>query len=337
MPHAVALLSGGLDSRLAVLCLLRLGVKVTAMHFLTSFGCSLGIQNSLVAMANRYGFDLKVVDISKEFFEIVKKPSYGYGKNMNPCVDCKIMMLAKAGSLMRQIGADCVVTGEVLGQRPMSQQRHIFNLMEKRTGLKGYILRPLSALLLPPTEVEKKGLIDRQRLYGISGRSRKAQIALAEEFGLDDYPAPAGGCLLTEPNYAYRLRELLTYDPEPSQKDIELLKFGRHFRLNEKAKLIVGRDERENERLMALLEDHHLSLETESVEGPFSIITANTVDEKDLLKAASICARYSDGRHLEEVDVLVRGKDRLTKLRVSPSDGKSYEYLMIKKPTRQDV
>ncbi len=329
MPHAIALYSGGLDSSLAILTLLRLGVKVTAVHFITSFGCAVS-SNDLVRQAQRYGFELLTEDVSEEFLGLVKRPLFGYGKNMNPCIDCKIMMLQRAGEVMRQRGADCVATGEVVGQRPMSQQRHIFNLMEKKTDLKGYILRPLSALLLPPTIVEQRGDIDRKRLYGFSGRSRKPQLALAEELGLLEYPAPAGGCLLTEPNYSGRLRELLGHDPNPSLRDIEMLRIGRHFRLPGGSKLIIGRNEQDNSRLRDFISEDTIVLETLEVKGPLCVITNRIVSEEDLLRSAHLCARYSDGRDKTSIPVAVRQGDHLRIVKANPFEGVGLQCLMIK-------
>jgi tRNA U34 2-thiouridine synthase MnmA/TrmU len=331
MAHAIALFSGGLDSSLSILGLLRLGVKVTAIHFETSFGClPVAIKAGLRSLADQYGFEFITQDIKAEFLEVLKKPTFGYGKNMNPCIDCKIMMLQKAGEVMRQRGADCVVTGEVLGQRPMSQQRHIFNLMEKRTGLKGYILRPLSALKLPPTIVETKGLIDRNRLYGFTGRSRKPQMALAKELGLSNYPAPAGGCLLTEPNYAKRLKELLSHNPEPTPNDIAILKFGRHFRLPEGNKVVIGRDQADNEGLRGFIGHETTVLEPVGVKGPLTLIIGKDVSKEGISIAATLCARYSDGRTLSEVEVSVtRNGCVVDTLSVNPSDAEAYRAFMI--------
>ncbi|HIJ59411.1 MAG TPA: tRNA 4-thiouridine(8) synthase ThiI [Nitrospirae bacterium] len=325
MSKALVLFSGGLDSCLAILILLKQGIKVTAIRFITSFGC--GSIDDISSFADRCGFTLIERDIRAEFLRIVKKPTFGYGKNMNPCIDCKILMLREAAKMMTHFGADFIATGEVLGQRPMSQQRHIFNLMEKQTALKGYILRPLSARLLNPTIPEQKGLIDRERLYGITGRGRKAQIALAEEFGLKKYPAPAGGCLLTEPNFAYRLRELLNYNSNPSIKELQSLRFGRHFRLPSGVKVIVGRNREDNEKLLSLKLDA-IVMEPSDTEGPIVLLLGENIGEQDILDSASLCARYSDSH----------GKDVLVKIQKPTNDvtlltmrGKGLDNYMIKK------
>jgi tRNA-specific 2-thiouridylase len=250
MPKAIALLSGGLDSTLAVLTIMRQGVDVTAVTFLTHFGCDISDSSSCsrnpFPAAEKFGFQVKLSHLADRFIAVVKNPKHGHGKNMNPCIDCRILMLEEAREFMEMTGSDFIVTGEVLGQRPMSQQRNTLAMIEKEAGLKGYVLRPLSAKLMDMTIPEKEGLVDREKLYAFNGRSRKPQMALAEEFGLTDYPAPAGGCLLTEPNYSYRLKELLHHDPDPSLEELHLLRLGRHFRLSPTCKAIVGRDEREN-------------------------------------------------------------------------------------------
>src|SRR6266498_5555079 len=249
MVKAIALLSGGLDSTLAVLAVLNQGIDITAVTFLTHFGCDISDSSSCsknpFPAAEKFGFKVKLSHLGDKFIELVKNPKHGYGRNMNPCIDCRILMLSEAKELMEITGADFVITGEVLGQRPMSQQRNTLAMIDKEAGVKGYVLRPLSAKLMDVTIPEKEGLVDREKLYAFNGRSRKPQIALAEEFGLTDYPAPAGGCLLTEPNYSHRLRELLRHNPDPSLSELHLLRVGRHFRLSPACKAIVGRDEKE--------------------------------------------------------------------------------------------
>src|SRR3990172_10430947 len=247
---AIALLSGGLDSLLSVILMRKQGIDVTALTFLTHFGCDITDKSSCskdqAEHGQQYGFTIKLAHLGDKFFNIVKNPEYGRGKNMNPCMDCRILMLKEAGEFMRMTGAEFLITGEVIGQRPMSQRRDALDIIDREAGLKGLILRPLSAKLMKPTVMEEKGMVNRDLLYDFSGRSRRPQMALAREFGLTDYPAPAGGCLLTEPNYSYRLRELLRYNPGPSLNDLHLLRIGRHFRFSSTCKAIVGRDEREN-------------------------------------------------------------------------------------------
>ncbi|MEW6110258.1 MAG: hypothetical protein AB1632_13995 [Nitrospirota bacterium] len=257
---AIALYSGGLDSTLAILTVLKQGIEVKAVTFLTHFGCDISDRSSCsknpFSAAEKFGFEVKLCHLSEKFIDIVKNPKFGHGRNMNPCVDCRILMLKEAGEFMRMTGAGFIITGEVLGQRPMSQRRDALDIIDREAGLKGHVLRPLSAKLLKPTVAEEKGIIKRELLHEFTGRSRKPQIALAKEFGLTDYPSPAGGCLLTEPNYSYRLRELLEHDTNPSITDLNLLRTGRHFRFSQGCKVIVGRNKAENEALLALSNDN---------------------------------------------------------------------------------
>jgi tRNA-specific 2-thiouridylase len=305
---AVALFSGGLDSTLAILVMLRQNIDVLAITFLTDFGCDIGDSSSCSKnpgpAAARFGFDLKLCHLGGKFVEIVKKPRHGYGKNMNPCIDCRILMLREAGALMEMTGADFVITGEVLGQRPMSQQRHTLNLIERESGLTGLVVRPLSARLLPLSLPEARGIIDRDRLLAMSGRTRKPQMALAREWGLTDYPAPAGGCLLTDPIYARRLRDLLDATPDPDPVDLGLLRLGRHFRPSGTCKIIVGRNETENSALEKMQRPGDVHLQVEAAGSPVVLLTGPDAGEHIDL-GASLCARYSDLKHEQEVPVSI--------------------------------
>jgi tRNA U34 2-thiouridine synthase MnmA/TrmU len=308
MAKAVALFSGGLDSTLAILVMLRQGIKVTAITFLNHFGCDIGDKSSCskdpFSAAQKFSFEVKLAHLSEKFLEIVKNPRYGHGKNMNPCIDCRILMLKEAREFMNLTGADFIITGEVLGQRPMSQRKSLFPMIDKEAMVRGYVLRPLSAKLLDITIPEQKGIVNRDALYDFSSRSRKSQIALAKEFGLTDYPAPAGGCLLTEPNYSFRLKELLTHCKNPEFRDINLLRIGRHFRFSPDCKIIVGRNRNENEILLSLSESEDHLLRVEGHGSPITFIAGKATDEA-LALAASLCARYSDAKHLPTVDVAV--------------------------------
>ncbi|MFH2054585.1 MAG: hypothetical protein ABIJ61_01390, partial [bacterium] len=213
--HAIALFSGGLDSSLAVLLMLRQNVEVTALMFLNHFGCDISDRSSCgqdpYPTAEQFGFTVKLMHLGEKFIDIVQNPQHGYGKNMNPCTDCRILMLREAKQYMEMVGADCIITGEVLAQRPMSQMRNSLNLILKESGLAGRLLRPLCAKLMEPTIPEREGLIDREQLENISGRSRKRQMEMAEEFGLHDYASPASGCLLTDRGYSTKLRDILEH------------------------------------------------------------------------------------------------------------------------------
>ncbi|HET6515304.1 MAG TPA: 7-cyano-7-deazaguanine synthase [Thermodesulfovibrionales bacterium] len=340
MAKAIALLSGGLDSTLAILVMLRQGVEITAVTFLTHFGCDISDSSSCsknpFPAAEKFGFTVKLSHLADQFVEIVKNPVFGHGKNMNPCIDCRILMLREARDLMEMTGAHFVVTGEVVGQRPMSQRRDTLNMIDREAGLKGSVLRPLSAKLLAVTAPEKEGLVKREMLYGFSGRSRKPQMALAEELGLTDYPAPAGGCLLTEPNYSYRLRELLGHTPNPSLNDLHLLRVGRHFRLSQTCKTIVGRDEKENAAIESYAGNEDYLLRVEGSGSPTVLLSGE--DSADFISlAASLCARYSDAKHLPEVDVTVVRGNGSSKARVVPAGDEVLINRRIGRPEKKHV
>lgn len=357
MPKAIALLSGGLDSTLAILVMVKQGIEITAVTFLNHFGCDFSDRSSCsknpFPAAEQFGFRVKLCHLSSQFLDIVKNPKFGHGKNMNPCIDCRILMLRESKELMGLTGADFVVTGEVVGQRPMSQKKNTLAMIDKEAGVKGYVLRPLSAKLMPVTVPEEKGLVRREMLYDFSGRSRKPQMALARELGLTDYPAPAGGCLLTEPNYSYRLRELLSHTPDPSLDDLRLLRLGRHFRFSPRCKAIVGRDEKENSALESFGDKESYLLWVEDAGSPTALLSGQGAGDFVPL-AASICARYSDTKHLPEVEVTVvkgcdpsqvkrnevgrnthhepRVTDHAFRIRVSPAGGELVEAYRIEKP-----
>ncbi|MHB8910562.1 MAG: 7-cyano-7-deazaguanine synthase [Syntrophales bacterium] len=253
---AVVLLSGGLDSTLAVKMMIEQGIAVTAVHFTSPFcNCSsrkAGCRNEARRVAEEFGVPLRVVVKGMDYLRVVENPPHGHGRGMNPCIDCRIYMLRKVAGMLDELGASFVVTGEVLGQRPMSQHRQAIETIDRESGLAGRILRPLSAHLFPPTLPEEAGIVDRGRLLAISGRSRKPQIELAERFGVRDYPCPAGGCLLTDPDIADRLRDLFTHVPDYAHRDLVLLTVGRHFRMNPDLRVILGRSQEENERISGL-------------------------------------------------------------------------------------
>ena len=319
---AVALLSGGLDSTLAILAVLRQNIEVTAMKFVTPFDPEISDSSSHLRdpypLAERFGFDVEVRRLGTEFLEMVRNPKHGYGKNMNPCIDCRILMLKQAKKIMQDTGADFIVTGEVLGQRPMSQKRDMLYHIDKEAGVVGSVLRPLSARLLRATIPEEKSVVNRELLYAFNGRSRKPQMFLAKEFGLQDYPKPAGGCLLTEPIFANRLKDLLKYSHAPELRDIDLLKTGRHFRLSPACKMVVGRDEGENELIQSLAGEDDCLLHVEEWGSPMTLISGEIADERIRI-AASICARYSDAKQLSSVDVRIVRKGQSERICVQPA------------------
>ena len=304
---AIALLSGGLDSTLAVLTVMKQGIEVKAIKFGTPFDPDSAHKKSgsyPFSVAGSFCFDVELFTLGNRFVDMVRNPKHGYGKNMNPCVDCRIFMLKMAKELMDGTGADFIITGEVIGQRPMSQRKDMLYHIDREAGVIDLVLRPLSAKILKITSPEQRGFINRDLLYDFSGRSRKPQMALAREVGLEDYPSPAGGCLLTEPNYAHRLKDLLKFDSAPSMRDIGLLRTGRHFRFSPFCKIVIGRYEAENEIIESLATGADRLLRVEGYGSPVTLVAGEITDEA-LKTAAALCARYSDAKDLPFVDVRV--------------------------------
>ncbi len=324
---ALSLLSGGLDSILATELVLRQGIEVVAFNIKTPFCIPKKDGTSEASQAaEQLKVPLKVVGVENDYLKMLRNPKYGYGRNMNPCIDCKIFMIKKAKKYAREIGADFLFTGEVLGERPKSQHSPALRIIEKDSGLKGRLLRPLSAKLLLETAAEKKGLIDRTKLLAIQGRSRKPQFQLAGEFGITSYPAPAGGCLLTCEEYAKKLRDLFDNKKRISMADISLLRVGRHFRLG-KNKIVVGRNEAENKFLIFQKSRNEYYFELPDVVGPITILQGPKT-KVAIETAAKLTAFYSDaktneikvnfGRETLDKSTLVRvpEKTEVEKLRV---------------------
>jgi len=307
----LGLFSGGLDSILAAKVIMSQDVEVMGVTCTTPFFSS----EKARAAAKKIGLYLIEVDITKEHLDMLKSPRYGYGKNMNPCIDCHTLMLKIAGSIMEDRKADFIFTGEVLGQRPMSQTRQSLYVVAKNSGYQEYILRPLSALLLPETRPEIEGKVDRQRLLAIKGKGRKDQIAMARHYGIDRYPAPAGGCLLTDPIFSKRLRDLFRHSMDFDIRDIELLKYGRHFRINESSKAIVGRNSLENEALQRLSGEGDIVIHIAQFPGPTTMVPHGG-DDITIHSAASLCALYSDAPKNEEVTASCRRGNSVSHLRV---------------------
>src|SRR3990170_3708330 len=291
---ALALLSGGLDSILATKLIVELGIDVVAFNVTSPFClCKKGGCGAVEA-ANQLGVELKIVYAGLEYLKIVRNPKHGYGRNMNPCIDCRIFLLRKAKKIAKELGASFIFTGEVLDERPMSQHYPALKIIEGEAGLKGRILRPLSARLLPETEAERKGLVDRAKLLKIRGRSRKPQIKLAAEFNIKDYPCPAGGCLLTDKEFAKKLRDLFAHRKRCSLEDVLLLKVGRHFRFGEN-KIIVGRNESENKALTRRKAKSDYFFELPEISGPITVLQGNKT-KKAIKMAAALTAFYSDAQ-----------------------------------------
>jgi len=287
------LFSGGLDSILGVKILrLQKNIKIVGVNFKSVFFS----EKIAKEMAKKIKLPLKIIDISEKLIEIVKKPKYGYGKGMNPCLDCRILMLKEAKKILKKEKFDFVASGEVLGERPMTQNKFALKLVEEKSSLKGILLRPLSAKLLEETILEKKGLIKRELLLDLQGRSRKRQILLAQKFKLKEYPTPSGGCLLTDLNFSKRLKELLENFPKAKKNDIELLKLGRHF-WQKKIKIIVGRNEKENQLLKKLAQKGDVLIEMENYPGPTTLIRSyekrKKVSKKALEEGKRLTQNYS--------------------------------------------
>lgn len=324
MVKAIALFSGGLDSILAFKVIEAQGIEVLGVTFSTPF---FGPQKAL-ATARRIGLPLAVLDITEEHMQMLHSPRYGYGKNMNPCIDCHTLMLKVAGRRMQEEGADFVFTGEVLGQRPMSQGKQSLYVVAKNAGYPDRILRPLSAALLPETEPERSGKVDRSRLCDIQGRSRKRQMEMAVHYGITSYPAPAGGCLLTDPIFARRLRDLFERHPDHRMRDIELLKVGRHFRLSATAKAVVGRNVMDNGTIEKLAEAGDALLKIDRYPGPTVLIPGGG-DSDAICLAAGICARYSDAPRDREAAVHCLRDGITTTLTVTAAAPDVVEQLLI--------
>ena len=287
--RALGLMSGGLDSMLAVKLLQDQGIEMTGITFETPFFGPETARNA----ATQLGIPLRVVNIGASHLEMLRSPRYGYGRYMNPCIDCHALMVQTAGQIMEAEGFDFLCTGEVVGQRPMSQRRDALVSVDKLSGYPGYILRPLSAGLLPVTIPETQGKVDRQRLLRISGRSRKQQMALAVHYGIHDYPSPAGGCLLTNPGFAARLRELFSTQEKIDLRDVELLKYGRHLRLPQGSRLVVGRIHADNVRLRDLARPDDIIMKVNDMPGPTALLPGGA-PATEVEVAAAVVAAYSD-------------------------------------------
>lgn len=327
---ALGLCSGGLDSILAALVLRKQGIDVTWVSFVTPFFSADKAQEA----ARRYDVPLIIRDISDQYLVMLKNPAAGYGQNMNPCLDCHTMMFAEAGKIMQEQRFDFLFSGEVAGQRPMSQTKQSLRYVEKRSGFDGYIVRPLSAKVLPLTKAEEEGLVDRSRLLGLNGRSRKPQMQIAKEMGVSNYPAPAGGCLLTDVRYSMKLRDLIDFNPFARISEYHLLKAGRHLRLDADTKLVVGRDMRDNDTVLKYYEpEHDIQFRLVEKPGPAVIMTcASGVPDMQILeKAACICATYgkTSPDEVVEVSVVMPGGSGKSILTVKAGQSSDFSGLMI--------
>jgi tRNA-uridine 2-sulfurtransferase len=305
---ALGLLSGGLDSILSVKLLSELGLEVEAINFVTPFGqCIKEGEGAAVEAAKMLNVPLKVARTGADYIAMVRNPKHGYGKNLNPCIDCKIFMLKKAQEHANKTGAKFLFTGEVVGQRPMSQHRGTLALIEREAGLEGKLLRPLSAKLLPPTEAEEKGYVNREALRAISGRSRKSQIEMTKEFHITRYPGAAGGCLLTDREFSKKLWDLFQHKKRVTNKDVEFLKFGRHFLVGAN-KIIVGRNQAENETLLKIKQKSDFYFEVPNCGSP-DVLLQGPKTKRAIGIAAQLTMFHSD-KKIGEVKVAY-GKNQL--------------------------
>lgn len=306
MAKAVVLYSGGLDSTLVLELVKEWGIKVFPLHINHLF-----LSSKVLPKIPK----LKTVEVTNELIEIIRSPKYGFGKYLNPCVDCRILMLKKAKEYSDEIKADFVVTGEVIDQRPFSQRIEMLITIEKKAGLEGLVVRPLSGGLLPQTVPEKKGLIKRENLLKFKGRSRRPILALAQEKNITEFFTPGGGCLLTDPGFSRRLADLMRFKDKINEKDIILLETGRHFRLNNETKLIVGRNEEENSLIEKLSDAGEFFLYVPETGSPNGLLQG---DKIFLNIAAQIIARYSDKKNDPQVEVWYRANKKTSKLTVVP-------------------
>ena len=310
--HAVALLSGGLDSTLAAAIVKRAGIDVIGLTVRFFVNSDLQREARVAADARKLGIPLRIIDLSKEQLEVIKHPSHGYGTAVNPCIDCRILMLKGALRVMEEEGAQFVITGEVLGQRPMSQHRRAMDIAAVESGLGDRLLRPLSANLLPDTLPVKRGWISRDDLFSISGRSRQEQVRLAEELGITDYPQSAGGCILTDRVYGARLRDAFVHVGKESMglDEFIILRYGRQFRISDGVKVFVGRNEEENAAL-ANYSSGRYAIEPTSVPGPLALVEGDPTEE-ELMLATRIAARYCDHQDAVPVELAIT-RDGITR------------------------
>lgn len=312
--RAVALLSGGLDSQLAVCLLVEQGIAVHGIVFESPFFDATAARRA----ATNLDIPLQVVEFSADIVSILKDPPHGFGQCMNPCIDCHARMLRRAGEFMEDSGYHFLATGEVLNERPMSQNRNSLGIVASDSGYADRVLRPLSAGLLSPTEPERLGWVDRSRLLSLEGRGRKRQLQMAEKYGLRDVPTPAGGCRLTEPNFSRRLKDLKDHEGLNGVRSLSLLRLGRHFRLADDLKLVVGRDEKDNAAIEGQAELYDFVLKPRSVPGPTGLLPITATEEQVNLGAA-ICARYSDCPAGVPVEVRVRSSKGTRNITVDPA------------------
>ncbi|HJM79200.1 MAG TPA: tRNA (5-methylaminomethyl-2-thiouridylate)-methyltransferase [Nitrosopumilus sp.] len=326
----VALLSGGLDSQLAIKMMQEQGFDVSAVAIKTpfcDFDCGRGCGFEIRERADDLDVNLKTVYLGDEYIEMLKHPKHGIGAGFNPCIDCRSMMFDAAKKHMEEIGAEFIISGEVLGQRPMSQHAPALRTIENESDLVGKIVRPLSAALLPETDPEKDGLIKRENLGMIRGRTRRNQLDMAKKYGIENPPNAGGGCLLTEPQFGIKAKDLFTHTKNPTINDIDLLKIGRHFRLDKETKFIVGRNKDENEMIKAIALPNDILLEAKDFVGPVSILRGSN-SKKHLKFASSVTLRYSDAPNNMTAIVSIKDNDLIDE--ITSESAKEEEYIQFR-------
>lgn len=326
----VALLSGGLDSQLAVKMMQSQGFEVSAVAIKTpfcDFDCGRGCGFEIRERADTLGVNLKTVYLGDEYIEMLKNPKHGFGSGMNPCIDCRSMMFKAAKKHMDEIGAEFIISGEVLGQRPMSQHGPALKTIEKESELEGYIVRPLSGALLPKTIPEERGLIKRENLGMIRGRTRKMQLQMAQQYEIENPPNAGGGCLLTDPAFAIRAKDLFAHTTNPTTNDIDLLKIGRHFRLDKTTKLIVGRNQDENNMIKALALPNDVVFYAKDHVGPNALLRGENIEGYKQISAA-ITLRYSDAP--KEMPGTVISENASGKSEIAANRAEESEYMRFR-------
>lgn len=323
--RALGLFSGGLDSQLAACVLREQGVEVELVVFDSPF------YNPEVAVkaADQLGIELHVVDFTQDIVGLIDNPPHGFGSCMNPCIDCHALMFRRAGEMMLELGCDFIFTGEVLNQRPMSQNRQSLGVVARDSTFADLVLRPLSAKLLEPSKPEREGWVDRDKLLGLSGRSRKPQMKLAEYYGIKEYPSPAGGCRLTDPGYSRRLADLKKHEGISNPRDLTLLRYGRHFRLESGTKLVLGRHAEDNAEIEKLAGPEDILLSAADIPGPTGFLPAGA-SENDLNVAASILAYYLRHKFDGRLSIRLRSGESERIVSTVPANDKDVDALMIR-------
>ena len=305
---AIALFSGGLDSTLAMKLIIDQGIDVLAINIATGFGSTKDRREHMENMCKQVGAEFRIVDIQDEYLQdVLFDPKYGYGKNFNPCVDCHAKMFAVAKRVMEAEGASFLISGEVMGQRPMSQNKDALQTVLDESNCDGLLLRPMSAKRLAPTIAEENGWVDREKLEGITGRSRARQLELAKEIGLENFESPGGGCLLTDESFGKKMFDFIKYD-KFEVKDIPVMKFGRHFRLENGAKLVIGRNKEENDHLENIDNEKYFHLRTVGIPGPHGLLSKSATPE-DIELAKKAMLTYTKAKQSDEYRVALDGEE----------------------------